>query len=88
MEAIRISKIVEKDGEIVVTGLPYKQGQKVDLILLAESKQQATGACPLTSKKLLASGIIGIWQDRADITDSALYARRLRDEAQNRSHQE
>ena len=32
MRAIRISKIVEKDGKIKVTGLPFTQGQKVDLI--------------------------------------------------------
>ena len=34
MEAIQISKIIEKDGEIHLTDLPCKKGQKVELILL------------------------------------------------------
>ena len=87
MEAIRISKVVEKDGEIKVTGLPFKQGQKIDLILLGESRPKAAHTPRLTSKKLLRSGLVGIWKDRTDITDSASHARRLRDEAQNRADQ-
>ena len=34
MEAIRLHEIVEKDGEILVTGLPCKKGQTVEMILL------------------------------------------------------
>ncbi len=71
MEAIRISKILKKDGEIKVTGLPFKQGQKVELILLGESKQKATHTRRLTSRELLSSGLVGLWKNRTDITDNA-----------------
>jgi hypothetical protein len=33
MEAIRINKVVKKDGEVSVTGLPCKKGQHVEIIL-------------------------------------------------------
>jgi len=31
MEAIRLYKVVEKDGEILITGLPCKKGQRVEM---------------------------------------------------------
>lgn len=34
MEAVRLCKVVEKDGEILLTGLPCKKGQHVGMILL------------------------------------------------------
>ena len=40
----------------------------------------------LTARQLLNSGLIGMWQDRTDIGDSAVYARQLREQAQNRNH--
>jgi hypothetical protein len=85
MDAIRISKTVKKDGEIKVTGLPFKQGEKVELILLGESGARTVTARPLTSKELLRSGLVGIWRDRPDVVESGSYARSLRDEAQNRA---
>ena len=36
----------------------------------------------LTVRQLRRSGLIGLWQDRDDIEDSALYARQLREQAQ------
>ena len=81
MEAIRIHKIVEKDGEIVVSGLPFRKGQGVELIVMPET---AAPRPPLTMRALLASGLIGIWKDRTDIGDSATFARRLREQAQKR----
>ena len=83
MEAIRIHKIVEKDGEILVTGLPYKKGQSIEVILLPESSTKSMRK-NLTAKELLNSGLIGLWKDREDIKDSADYARQLRGKAQNR----
>jgi hypothetical protein len=38
----------------------------------------------LTARQLLNSGLIGLWKDRQDITDSASYARQLREQAQRR----
>ncbi|MEW6184773.1 MAG: hypothetical protein AB1585_03430 [Thermodesulfobacteriota bacterium] len=34
MEAILLQSALKKDGEIVVTALPYKKGEQVELILL------------------------------------------------------
>ena len=38
----------------------------------------------MTAKDLLESGLAGIWKDRDDIKDSVAYARKLREQAQNR----
>ena len=83
MEAIRIHKIVEKDGEILVTGLPYKKGQSIEVILLPESSTKSMRK-NLTARELFNSGLIGLWKDREDIKDSADYARQLREKARNR----
>lgn len=82
MEAIRLHAVIEKDGEILLTKLPYTKGQQVEMILLAESGA-ASPRPRLTARRLLHSGIIGLWKDRQDIQDSALYARQLREQAQN-----
>jgi hypothetical protein len=83
MEAVRVHKVIEKDGEILLTGLPCKKGQQVEMIVLIEP-----AAMPerprLTARQLLHSGLIGLWKDRADIEDSAAYARQLREQAQRR----
>jgi len=83
MAALRIEKIVEKDGEIVLTGLPFAKGQHVELTVTTEPRCPAV---PQTSKAsaLLRSKLIGLWKDRTDIPDSTELAHKLRDEAQRR----
>ncbi len=84
MEAIRLQRALEKDGEIFLTGLPYKKGQSVEMILMIEP--MATSSRPhLTARQLLHSELVGLWEDRNDIEDSAAYARQLREQAQHRS---
>ena len=83
MEAIRLHKTIEKDGEIMVTGLPYRKGQRIEMILLPESSVRPTKPY-LTASQLLHSELIGLWKDREDIEDSADYARQLREQAQRR----
>lgn len=83
MEAIRLQKVVEKDGQIFLTGLPYKKGQQVEMILLIEPST-APKRRDLTARQLLRSGLIGLWKDREDIGDSAAYSRQLREQAQRR----
>jgi hypothetical protein len=83
MEAIRLQRAVEKDGEIFLTGLPYKKGQSVEMILLID-RSAAPSRPRLTARQLLSSELIGLWEDRNDIEDSAAYARQLREQAQNR----
>ncbi len=84
MDAIRIYTTIEQDGEIHLANLPVKRGQRVEMIVLPEPA--ATGARPmLTAADLLASGLVGLWEGREDITDSSAFARQLRDQAQHRN---
>ncbi len=83
MRAIRLHRIVEKDGEILMTELPCKKGQSVEIILLVEPSTMQRDSY-LTARQLLHSGLIGLWKDRKDIEDSAAYARQLREQAQRR----
>lgn len=83
MEAIRLGRVVQKDGELRLNDLPCKKGQRVELIVLIEPEKQGTDEC-LTARELLDSGLAGIWKDRTDISDSATYARQLREQAQRR----
>lgn len=83
MEAIRVRQVVAKDGEILVTEVPYKKGQVVEIIVLPQPTKTRPRS-RLTVRQLRQSGLIGLWKDRDDIQDSAAYARRLREQAQVR----
>ena len=83
MEAVQMRKVMTKDGEVLITGLPYKKGQSVEIIVLPQCPG-ASPRAPLTVGRLRRSGLIGLWQDRDDIRDSSAYARRLREQAQQR----
>ncbi len=82
MKTIHLHKEIEKDGEISVTGLPFKKGQRVEVILVPESS--VTSKPRLTAHQLLHSELVGLWKDREDIGDSATYVRQLREKAQGR----
>ncbi len=84
MEALRMHKLIERDGEIHLAGLPYKKGQRVDLIVLIETPGIHTWPS-LTAGQLLNSGLVGLWKDRTDIGDSVSFARYLREQAQRRN---
>jgi len=38
------------------------------------------GRKPITAKALLESGLVGLWEDRKDISSSSRFARRLRNQ--------
>ena len=80
MQAFKIMEIVKKDGELKMSGLPLRKGQRVEMIVMTEPLTESIGA---TAQNLLKSKIVGLWKDRP-IEDSAMYARILRDEAQDR----
>ena len=82
MEAIRVQQVVTKDGEIVVKDLPYKKGQHLTLLIEPLVKPPRPR---LTVRQLRQSGLIGMWKDREDIQNSAIFARQLRNKAQTRS---
>lgn len=83
MEAIRVQQVVLEDGKVLITGLPYKKGQLVEIILLPHPLKVALHS-RLTAGQLRQSGLIGLWKDRDDIGDSTVYARQLREQAQRR----
>lgn len=83
MEAVRLNAILKKDGEMTLRGLPFKKGDRIELILLPAST--ATRERALTARRLRRSGLIGLWKGRSDIGDSAAFARQLREQAQRRS---
>ena len=83
MEALRIREKIKKDGEIQLTGLPFKKGQLIEMIVISNPVKKRSK--PSTARQLLASGIVGMWKDRK-IDDSAAYTRTLREKAQMRDY--
>ncbi len=83
MHTLRVQQILERDGEIEMTGLPYKKGQSVEIILLPQPKRIKKRP-RLTVGEFRKLGLIGLWKDRTDIQDSSVYARQLREQAQRR----
>lgn len=81
MEAVQVRQVIEKDGEVWITGLPYKRGQPVEVIVLAHTPAPVDNR-QLTVGRLRLSGLLGMWNDRTDIPDSAAYARELRRQAE------
>jgi len=69
MEATLREQVIAKDGEIRLTGLPYKRGEVVEIIILPQV-HQVEARPRLTVRQLRESGLIGLWKDRADIEDS------------------
>ena len=59
MEAVRLHRVIEKDGELLITDLPCKKGQHVEVIVLTEAQKMITPA-HLTAKQLLESGLVGL----------------------------
>ncbi len=85
MDAIKVNTVIRKDGEIKVSGMPFKKGQSVEMIILVEKPDNAEEKKYGTAGDLLKSEIVGMWKDREDITDSSSFALRLRQQAQNRN---
>jgi len=85
MEAVQVQQVIARDGEILITGLPYRRGQAVEVIVFLQPPAPQPRA-RLTVGDLRRSGLIGLWQDRDDIGDSSAYARQLRQQAQTFHH--
>jgi hypothetical protein len=83
METVQVQQVVTKDGEVLITGLPYKKGRRVEVIVFPHVTTSSSRA-HLTVGRLRHSGLIGLWQDRDDIGDSSAHARQLREQVQRR----
>ncbi len=65
MEAIRIQQVMSRNGEVVITGLPYRKGQLVEIILLPQPVKTPPPPRPrLTVGQFRELGLIGLWKDR------------------------
>ena len=82
MDSINLDAVLNKDGELSVNGLPFKKGDRVKMTIRKEVSTKKR--IPLTGKRLLESGLVGMWEDRTDIGDSVEFARKLREKAQRR----
>ena len=58
------------------------EGAEVFVVVVGNDQAAAPGTSTL--KDLLDSPLVGMWADRDDITDSADFARQLRERAQRR----
>jgi hypothetical protein len=83
--AIRIQKIVEKDGEIAISGLPCRKGEELDVVVHVRKTRRGTPKY-LTARDVLHSDFVGLWEHRKDIRSSTAFARRLRRIASRRAY--
>jgi hypothetical protein len=51
---------------IRITGLPYRRGDRVEIIILPQTGKTRILPC-LTVRQLRQSGLIGLWKDGSDI---------------------
>ncbi len=85
VETIQVQQVIARDGEVLITGLPYKRGQAVEIVVFLQPTTPLPRA-RLTVGQLRRSGLIGLWEDRDDMGDSSVYARYLREQVQQHSH--
>ena len=57
----------------------------IESLRSVDEPAREAGKHPMTAAELLASGLVGLWEERTDIGDSREFARRLREQAQTRS---
>ena len=82
MDAVRKVAVFQEDGQVTITGLPYKKGDQVEIILLKGQPQARSEG--MTAREFLESPLLGMWADREDIGDSSEFARTLRERAETR----
>jgi hypothetical protein len=82
MDSINVDAVLSKDGELSINGLPFKKGDRVKMTIRRDVGLRKK--IPLTGRRLIGSGLVGMWEDRTDIGDSVEFARKLREKAQRR----
>ena len=82
VKTISISTEVPPSREVRITLPEEIPLGPVELTVIVSSGEEAA---KVTLGDLLNSEFFGMWRDRSDITDSAEFARSLRDEAWRRS---
>lgn len=82
MKTVAIKTTIPEDHRLVIHVPPDMPPGPAEVVVTAMSSVEAER--PWTLADLLVSGLVGMWKDRADITDSAEFARMLRQEAEGR----
>lgn len=77
-----IRAVIKEGGIHPLEELDFPDGTEVLVTPLLEVAQASDMG--LTVGRLRQSGLIGLWQDRVEIEDSAAFARQLREQAQQR----
>jgi len=83
MQSLHLQQTIREDGKLQISNLPLVRGQQVQVVLLFAPV--TTAKKRLTARRLLDSGLMGLWKERTDIADGAEYARQLRERAQRRA---
>lgn len=76
-------KKLDKGSETPIPGTLIHPGQPASIA----GQTQPTNSAPiarLTIGDIRRSGLLGMWRDRTDISDSSIYARELRQQAEQR----
>ena len=64
MEAIKYRAIVEKDGEIRLTDVPFRKGQRVEMIILVEPGEGSVAPAALAAFDVVRINTAGFRFDR------------------------
>jgi hypothetical protein len=62
----------------------YQSEEACFMATKSVKKTASAKKASFTARELLESKLVGLWADRKDIKDSAKFARKLREKAQNR----
>jgi hypothetical protein len=76
----KVKTTIIKDGELIIQGLPFKQGDTVDLTLTKDNVKRH-----LTCGDILTMPIVGLWAERDDISDTLDFADHIRNEIVKRN---
>ena len=79
--AVRTKTIVQPGGVVEIRSTELTPGASAEVIVLVDAPVSQRA---MTAASLLESGLVGLWEDREDIVDSAEYARELRRQAEHR----
>jgi len=79
--AVRTKTIVQPGGRVEIRSPELTPGASAEVIVLVDAPASQR---VMTAASLLESGLVGLWEDRADIGDSVAFARQLRRRAERR----
>ena len=79
--AVRAKTIVQPGGRVEIRSPELTPGASAEVIVLVDAPAPQR---VMTAANLLDSGLVGLWEDRTDIADSAEFARQIRRQAERR----